>query len=143
MAAIGPMPGVPSAGAPPMAPHPPVPPPPPPGAGAGPMSGLYMLLAFLAGSGLEKATNSVGKIAKLFGGAANPNGQPAANPLRAHRGGIRLDAANNPGMTIAPQFAQMLAAKSTEQPSGSDELVALLAKALQAQAGPGGGIGNP
>lgn len=99
------------------------------------MSGMFLLLSFLAGSGLDKAVNSISKIAKLGqAGTADPN--------RAHRGGIRMDAANAPGMTIAPQMAQMLAAKSAQQPSGSDDLVALLAKALQIQVGPAGPAGG-
>ena len=108
----------------------------PPAGGSSPASGLFLLLSFLAGSGLDKAVNSISKIAKL--GQA-----PTADPNRAHRGGIRLDAANNPGMTIAPQMAQMLAAKAGQQPNGSDQLVSLLAKALQMQVGPGGAGGSP
>ncbi len=116
----------PQQGAPPAMPPRPAPKP------QGPMSGMFLLLSFLAGAGLDKATNSVSKLLKL--------GQPGtADPNRAHRGGVRLDAARNPGMTIAPQMASMLAAKSAQQPSGSDDLVALLAKALQMQVGPGGG----
>lgn len=96
------------------------------------MSGMFLLLSFLAGAGLDKATNSVGKIAKLIGG-----GGQGADPTRQHKGGIRMEAAQNPGMTIAPQMAQMLASKAGQQPSGSDDLISLLIKALQGSVGPG------
>lgn len=138
MAAMGmiPRPGMPPAPA-----HPPVPAPAPrppmPAPQNGPMSGMFLLLSFLAGAGLDKTVQSIAKLGKI--------GQPdAANPLRAHRGGVRLDAAHNPGMTIAPQFAQMLAAKAGQQPNGSDDLVSLLGRALQLQVGSGasGPIGS-
>ena len=137
---LGQMPGASPQGAPPPGAPAPVPGPPPPGAGAppqSPMSGMYLLLSFLAGSGLEKTVNSIGKIAKL--------GAPAMAAMSAKKAGIQGDAAKSPNQTIAPQLAQMLASKAAQQPSGSDDLVALLAKALQSQVGPGGGgspIGN-
>lgn len=99
--------------------------------GGGGIAGIFqMLLTFLAGAGLDKTVTSLGKVTKL--------GQPAAA-----KPGIRADAAAAPNQTIDPRMAAMLAAKGGQQPSGSDDLVALLAKALQMQAGPGGGGGGP
>lgn len=124
------MPGQPPMGAPGVPPAP-MPAPPPMGAPP-PTSGLFLLLAFLAGAGLDKTAGAVERIKKTM------SGQMDSGAARAHRGGVRLDAANNPGMTIAPQMAQMLAAKASQQPSGSDDLTGLLSRALLMNAGPKG-----
>ena len=135
MAALGMIPPgampPPGPGAPPAAGAPPMAPPPAPG-GASPMSGLFMLLSFLAGSGVSGVASSLEKLKKTI------TMPPGSGPNREHQGGVRLEAANNPNMTIAPQMAQMMAAKAAQQPSGSDELVSLLSKALMMNAGPGG-----
>lgn len=134
MAALGMIPpgAMPPPGAPPPAPPPMAPPPP---GGASP-SGLFMLLSFLAGSGVSGIAGSLEKIKKTL------TMPPGSGPNREHQGGVRLEAANNPNMTIAPQMAQVMAAKAAQQPSGSDELVSLLSKALMMNAGPGG-VGAP
>lgn len=135
MAAIGNIPpgAISPPGAPPGAP-PMAPPglPKPPMGGGPPVSGLFLLLSFLAGSGVHTLTDSIAKLHKLA------TGGPTADPTRAHRGGVRLEATQTPSMTIAPQMAQMLAQKAAQQPSGSDELVSLLSKALMMNAGSGG-----
>lgn len=85
--------------------------PPMPGAGAPPqppMGGMNIMtmLAFLAGAGLDKVVGSISKL-------QSPAGQGAA---RQHRPGVRLEAAQNPSMTIAPLLAKLMASQQAGVP---------------------------
>lgn len=94
------------AGTPPTAP-----PPSPAGMGgpAGmPQMPMGMMLAFLAGMGLPQLAQTIEKMKKTQEG---PTGQ---GPTRAHRAGVRVEAAANPGMTIAPMLAQMIARRGMQ-----------------------------
>ncbi len=104
----------------------------PPGQGGG-MNPIQLLLSFLAGAGLDKVVAALGKI-------TTPAGAGAA---RKHQGGVRMEAAQNPGMTVAPQMAQQMAqgmggggADGALNSQMLPMLLALLAKG-------GGGSGSP
>lgn len=62
------------------------------------MNPILLLLSFLAGAGLDKVIGNVMKVMQPKGSGQN----------REHRGGVRMDAAQAPGMTIAPQMMQQL-----------------------------------
>lgn len=96
---------------------------------------LQMLLAFLAGSGLQSTVQNVNKIFSLGGKGkgAGGAGQPPADPNRAHRGGVRMEASQQPGQTIAPQLLQ----RAQQDPKLMQMLMMLLMK------GQGGGGGMP
>ena len=91
----GPVPMPPGA----MPPHPPMPPAAPPPNPMGGGNSMGMLLALLAGAGIGPLIQSITKLQK----------PPGTGPTRTHQGGIRTEASNNPGMTIAPALAQILA----------------------------------
>jgi len=73
--------------------------PPPGGAPSAAPQSMGMLLALLAGAGIKPLIESMLKLQK----------PPGQGPNRAHQGGIRAEASQNPGMTIAPALAQIVA----------------------------------
>ena len=72
----------------------------PPGQGGG-MNPIQLLLSFLAGAGLDKVVAALSKVMQPPGGAGGAG--------RKHQGGVRMEASQNPGMTVAPQMAQQMA----------------------------------
>jgi len=127
--APGPAPtGAPLPPPPPGAMPPGAPPPHPPMAGgpAGAQGGMpaqIMMLAFLAGAGLDKIVGSIQKLRDAGTGSRAD---------RQHRGGVRVEAAQNPGMTIAPQMAQMMA----QNPGLAARLMSMVRGQMGGPAGP-------
>lgn len=97
--------------------------------GGGPGDAGKLLMAFMAGAGFDKIVSNV---MKLKGG-----GQGGGD--RKHVGGVRAEAAQTPGMTVAPQLAQQMAQGG--QPQGlPPQITALLQAILR---GRQGGAGMP